>query len=104
MEARLEGYPSFAEFITQDKDAAIYRKFEHLSARSLLYMQSELHDLEGQLEKLDEEDARDKYNEELQKASRSWKHYHSNGGRAEEHRRLQRKIKGKIREYRAYAQ
>jgi hypothetical protein len=35
--------PSFAEFI------AIYRKFERLSVRNLLYLQSELHDLEGQL-------------------------------------------------------
>jgi hypothetical protein len=43
----LSGYPSFAAFISQDPDAAIYRKFERLSARNLLYLQSELHHLEG---------------------------------------------------------
>ncbi len=50
---RLEGYPTFAEFVARDNDAAIYRKFEYLSARNLLYLQSELHDLEQQLEMLD---------------------------------------------------
>ena len=67
-------------------------------------MQSELHDLEGQLERLDKEDATDIQNEELQLASRPWEHYYSNGGRAEEHRRLQSKIKEKVKEYRTYAQ
>lgn len=59
----LSGYPSFAEFIAKDKDAAIYRCFENLSARSLLYQQSELHELEQKLEDLDREDAKDIDNE-----------------------------------------
>lgn len=44
--ARLEGYPSFAQFIARDSDAAIYRKYSHVSARNLLYLQSDLHQLE----------------------------------------------------------
>ena len=47
---RLAGYSSFAQFIAADADAAIYRKYERLSTRNLLYLQSELRDLEGQLE------------------------------------------------------
>jgi hypothetical protein len=67
----LSGYPSFAAFIHQDPDAAIYRKFERLSARNLLYLQSELHDLEGQLQALDREDTEDAENEDAQKGARS---------------------------------
>lgn len=68
--ARIEGYPSFAYFIARDGDAAIYRKFDQLSARSLLYLQSELHELEGKLRQLDREDAQDSNNEEAIQASR----------------------------------
>lgn len=99
---RLEGYPSFAEFIARDKDAAIYRKFEHLSARSLLYLQSELHELEGQLQTLDAEDEaeKDRNNEQAKKIARYWEHYSRDSGRAATHRDLQRKIKMKVKEYR----
>jgi hypothetical protein len=101
--ARLEGYPSFAEFITQDQDAAIYRKFERLSARNLLYLQSELHHLEGQLQQLDRDDAKDIRNEEAQKAAREWKYYSDEGNsRAKIHRELQARIAEKLRAYRTF--
>jgi hypothetical protein len=99
--ARLEGYPSFAEFITKDQDAAIYRKFETLSARNLLYLQSELHDLEGQLQQLDRDDAKDIGNVEAQKAAREWKYYaDERNSRARLHRELQARIAEKLRAYR----
>jgi hypothetical protein len=98
---RLDGYPSFAEFIAQDGDAAIYRKFSHLSARNLLYLQSELHNLEGRLQQLDEEDANGLDNEDAQKAVRDWRHFSDPGNaRAQEHRELQKQVRGKIKEYR----
>jgi len=101
--ARLEGYPSFAEFIAQDQDAAIYRKFECLSARNLLYLQSELHHLEGQLQQLDRDDAKDIRNDEAQKAAREWKYYSDEGnGRAKVHRKLQARIGKKLRAYRTF--
>ena len=99
----LSGYPSFAEFIAKDKDAAIYRCFGNLSARSLLYQQSELHELERKLEELDREDAKDIDNENAQKAARQWTHYAedpSDQGRAR--RTLQAEIKVKIKEYRVW--
>ena len=51
------GFPRFADFIAQDNDKSttIYRKFERLSARNLLYLESELSDLEAQLELRDRE-------------------------------------------------
>lgn len=101
--ARLDGYPSFAQFIAKDSDAAIYRKYAHLSARNLLNLQSELHDLEGQLRQLDREDAKDINNEEAQKAAREWKHYSDpKNGRASQQKALQEKIRLKLKEYRVY--
>ena len=45
----LKGYPSLAAFIASDKDKStvIYRRFDRLSARNLLYLQSELAELEA---------------------------------------------------------
>jgi hypothetical protein len=98
---RLDGYPSFAEFIARDGDAAIYRKFSHLSARNLLYLQSELHDLEGRLQQLDKEDAKGLDNEDAQKAVRDWRHFSDpRNSRAQEHKELQEQVRGKIKEYR----
>ncbi|KAL8730387.1 MAG: hypothetical protein Q9181_004684 [Wetmoreana brouardii] len=98
--ARLEGYPSFAHFIARDSDAAIYRKYSHLSARNLLYLQSELHELEERLKNLDKEDGKDTHNEEAQKAARNWNYYSDpRNERACQHRALQKEIRAKIKEY-----
>ena len=100
---RLEGYPSFASWITEDRDAAIYRRYEKLSARNLLYQQNELLHLEEQLHKLDLEDTKDVNNGEAQRAARFWKHY-SDGGNASarRHVELQQKIRLKLKEYRQF--
>lgn len=103
---RLLGYPSLAHFIFEDGDAAIYRKSKSLSARNLLYLQSELHELAGQLEELDAVDVKEKDldGEESQKIARLWHHYaRGDNERAGRHRALQVKIKAKIKEYRMYA-
>ena len=100
---RLKGYPTFAEFISRDKDAAIYRRFENLSARNLLYLQSELHDLERQLEEIDSEDAKNIGDEDAQKAARLWTHYANDmNDQALARRKLHAEIKVKIREYRMW--
>lgn len=100
---RLEGYPSFAHFIALDGDAMIYRKYSHMSARNLLYLQSEIHELDEQLRQLDREDAKDIDNEEPQKAAREWRYYlDPQNDRACQHRVLQGKIRVKLNEYRAY--
>jgi hypothetical protein len=54
----LEGFPSLAQFINEDHDAAIFRTFGELGARNLLYLQSNVNDLSIQLKKLDEEDVK----------------------------------------------
>ncbi|KAL8895292.1 MAG: hypothetical protein Q9207_008228 [Kuettlingeria erythrocarpa] len=84
--SRLIGFPSFADFIAVDADAVIYRKHERLSARNLLYLHSELHELEGTLEELDAEDGRD------------LAHYaRGDNERARRHRQLQEEIETKLK-------
>jgi hypothetical protein len=53
------GFADVAAFIAGDKEhsGAIYRRFERLSARDLLYIQNELHQLESRQEEYDREDA-----------------------------------------------
>jgi hypothetical protein len=54
--SRLDGIPALAAFISEDTDAAIFRKFSRLGARNLLHLQSRLNELESMLEQIDEED------------------------------------------------
>lgn len=66
------GYPSLAEFIASDTDKStcIYRRFDRLSARNLLYLQSELVELEAEQDALE---TADQYsNTDELKSSRDW--------------------------------
>ena len=49
------GYPRFASFISNDEDRSttIYRRFERLAARNLLYLETELQELESTSDQLD---------------------------------------------------
>ena len=57
---QLIGFADVASFIAEDKEhsSSIYRRYEKLAARNLLYLQAELKELEVDLEGLDCEDAR----------------------------------------------
>ena len=56
----LPGFAVVAEFITSDEhgDRAVYRRFNALSARNLIYLHGELYFLETKLRRIDEEDKR----------------------------------------------
>lgn len=55
----MKGYAALATFIASDKDKStqIYRRFDRLAARNLLYLQSEVAELERLQDELDREDA-----------------------------------------------
>jgi len=55
---RLPGYPSLAHFVASDRDRTtlIYKRYDELAARNLLYLQSELAELETRQRKLDQQD------------------------------------------------
>jgi hypothetical protein len=52
-----KGYPRFAAFIANDEDKSttIYRRFERLAARNILFLESELAELEYKQDRLDYE-------------------------------------------------
>ncbi|KAK6353969.1 hypothetical protein TWF730_008389 [Orbilia blumenaviensis] len=50
------GYPSTAAIMSTDPELSVYRRFDRLNARNLLYYQAELMYIEAELDKLDEED------------------------------------------------
>ena len=56
-EARRDGFPAVADWIARDPDneTFIFRRFDELSVRNLLNLQSELIELETRLRALDEE-------------------------------------------------
>ena len=86
----LKGYPSLAAFIASDSyhNTAIFRRFDRLSARNLLQLQSDLMELEAQQDALDDEDLhasrRDK------EGARDWE---------KDRLRVALEIRGKLREY-----
>jgi hypothetical protein len=69
----LRGFPSLSAFIASNSNAEsfIFRRFDRLAARNLLYYQSELAYLEKQLDALDAQDYRD-YDDEAADCARCW--------------------------------
>jgi hypothetical protein len=55
---RLSGFPSLAHFIASDRDRTtlIFKRYDELAARNLLYLQSELAGLQGKQRAFDQED------------------------------------------------
>lgn len=99
------GYPSLAAFITSDPDhsTAIYRRFDRLSARNLLYLQAELSTLEKKQDELDKQDFNSDEIDVKDKA-RSWetllaKAEDGNDDDAVERVKLAKAIREKIKEY-----
>ena len=100
----VKGYPSLAAFIASDSDktTAIYRRFDRLSARNLLYLQSELVELEARQDALDAEDLGTTL--EDKKSVRNWQTLKSRAiepGNTREKERLSvsEEIRKKIKEY-----
>jgi hypothetical protein len=100
----IKGYASLAAFIAEDRDksTAIFRRFDRLSARNLLYLQSELAELEAKQDAFDKEDF--KAGTEEKASARSWPIFkqraEENNKREKERMDLVKEIRGKIKEYR----
>jgi hypothetical protein len=100
------GYPSLAAFIASDPDhsIAVYRRFDYLSARNLLYLQSELAELEAQLHTFDQEDLRSSDDDLDNNFARDWKAYRERArdptSRENKGLDLAIRIREKMKEYR----
>lgn len=68
-----DGYPALAGWIGQDPDGEtlVFRRFRKLSARNLLHLQSQLIQLEQEIDELDDE-ARRSTDLDARQASRRW--------------------------------
>ena len=102
--AYVKGYPSLAAFIASDcdKSTSIYRRFDRLSARNLLYLQSELMELEAQQDQLDAEDLHGSI--ENKKSARNWQYLRQRAStidnvREKERLRVVKEVREKIKEY-----
>ena len=100
----VNGYSSLATFLSSDRDKSttIYRRFDNLSARNLLILQSELMELEALQEKYDTEDRSLSTNEKA--SMRNWailerEAKEFDNARAKERIRLTLEIRAKIKEY-----
>jgi hypothetical protein len=103
------GYPSLAAFIASDHDKSteIYRRFGKLSARNLLYLQSELVELEAKQNAFDEEDVRGPM--DTKACARDWAVFAErakNPANEREKKRMElaMEIRAKIKEYRSLPQ
>ena len=104
----VKGYPSLAAFIASDRDksTAIYRRFDRLSARNLLYLQSELIELEARQDALDLEDL--EATTEDKKSTRDWQVFKTraskeNNVREKDRMAVVKEIREKMKEYSTFS-
>jgi len=101
---RKEGFADVARWIAVDPDneTFIYRKFDELAARNLLYLQSELLSFQKQLNELDKSDANSD-DMDLKDASRTWETLTQQCDSGNEEARVRMdwivRIRGKLKEY-----
>lgn len=98
------GYAGLAAFVAVDPDneTFVYRKFRTLMARNLLFVQSQIIELEARLTRLDDED-RKSQDTELRLSAMRWESFAENANQAtrpeKERMDLHLQIKEKLREY-----
>ncbi len=101
-----DGYPALAAWIARDPDneSYIFRKFDRLSARNLLNLQSHLIGIEEKLDQFDEETRRSR-DFDLKQSARRWETFARNAedpNRPEEKKRMELvgELQVKLKEYR----
>ena len=102
------GFASVAAFIAKDPDntSTIYRRFDRLTARNLLYLQSKLQNLEATLDQLDDEDLHTgDEDKESKKAATSWEDFErlakdESRGREKKRMEIAEQIEIAIKKYR----
>lgn len=110
-QAYIDGFPALAAFIASDPDRStfIYKRFDRLASRNILILQSELADMQSQLDAFDREDwARYQnrgpgYRAALQELQ-SWESYKSTHGQDSDRLRLMKEIRSTLKEYSEHTQ
>ena len=101
----LVGFAGVADFIASDKEhsTSIYRQFQKIAARNILYLQSELRELELRQEEFDRDDANGDL--DATQAAMDWQEFchrarDPDDDRARERMQLVKDIREKVKEYR----
>ncbi|ORX94882.1 hypothetical protein BCR34DRAFT_608126 [Clohesyomyces aquaticus] len=106
----LEGFPALSALLASDPDLQVYRRFNRLASRNLLYLQADILDLETRLKEYDTEDlevsnSKDEGGEwmEVKLNARCWEVFREKAERGEEKEqqrmRLIRDIRERMAEY-----
>ncbi len=80
----------------RDKTALIFKRFDRLAARNLLCLQSELAELESQLDQFDRDDQR---SQDTMQSLRNWQAYRARATQEPERMELMTRIRKTMREY-----
>ncbi|KAL3473022.1 hypothetical protein BJX99DRAFT_234338 [Aspergillus californicus] len=102
--SKKEGFANVARWISLDTDSetSIYRRFNKLAARNLLYLQCELLSIEKKLNDIDSNDVNSD-DMELKDEARTWEtflqRFESNNHEAQVRMRLVAELRAKIKEY-----
>lgn len=97
----IDGFPSLAAFMASDSDkaAVIFKRFDRLAIRNLLCLQSELAELESQLDQFDRDDQQSR---DTMQSLRNWQAYRARAAEEPERMELMTRIKTTMREYRTH--
>lgn len=104
LQVRPEGFASFASTIASDREHSlvIYNRFDDLSARNILYLQSELAELQRKQDAFDKEDFLDD-SAEATSIARNWQTLEDSaqedGSKAQRRMKLIMQIRAKVKEY-----
>jgi hypothetical protein len=100
----LSGFPSLAQFIASDRDRTtlIYKRYDDLAARNLLYLQSELAELQAKQRAFDQHDL--KADLKTKQCARNFADFEratqADETRQKDRWKLMRDIRGTLKEYR----
>jgi hypothetical protein len=107
----LQGFPSLSALLASDSDLQVYRRFDRLASRNLLYLQSEILDIEKELDELDAADLEAAEGKEdgwmeVKLSARCWEAFRekSENGEKKEVKRMEliKLLRERMAEYRAY--
>jgi hypothetical protein len=104
----LDGFPSLAEFIASDADhtSLVFKRFDKLAARNLLYLQSELAELQARQNEFDAQDRSFEHGgREMKECAMHWERFKeaAQGGDEKQKERMElvMEIRRKLKEYSA---
>jgi hypothetical protein len=102
----LDGFPSLAAFIARDPDhtSLVFKRFDRLAARNLLYLQSELAELQAKQDQFDAQDqALGMGNFHAKECAMNWESFRdaskANNDQQKERMKLVVDIREKLKEY-----